>query len=351
MIFGKRNKQIVGLDIGSSAIKLVELKKKGGEYVIEKLGFSPLSLEAIVDGAVMDATMVVDTIGGLINRLGAKNPNFGISVSGHAVIIKRITLPVMSMDELKESIQWEAESYIPFNINDVNLSYQYLGDEGDGQNMSVLLVASKKDKVTDYTSVVTQAGKTVVLVDVDAIALQNCYEICRGLNTAEVVALINIGASVMNFNILNSGQSLFWRDVSFGGNQYTEAIMKELNLSFEQAEALKKGENVGGHSMESVIPIFNAVTEELSTELRKTLDFYRSSTQQEKIDRIILSGGSSKVANLTSILQQKMGIPVEVLNPFASIKYDESVYDPAWVNDIGPSMVIAVGLAIREVGD
>ena len=351
MIFGKRNKQIVGLDIGSSAIKLVELKKKGGEYVIEKLGFSPLSLEAIVDGAVMDATMVVDTIGGLINRLGVKNPNFGISVSGHAVIIKRITLPVMSMDELKESIQWEAESYIPFNINDVNLSYQYLGDEGDGQNMSVLLVASKKDKVTDYTSVVTQAGKTVVLVDVDAIALQNCYEVCRGLNPSEVVALINIGASVMNFNILAGGQSMFWRDVSFGGNQYTEAIMKELNLSFEQAEALKKGENVGGHTMESVIPIFNAVTEELSAEFRKTLDFYRSSTQKEKIDRIILSGGSSKVANLTSILQQKMNIPVEVLNPFASIKYDESVYDPAWVNDIGPSMVIAVGLAIREVGD
>jgi type IV pilus assembly protein PilM len=144
---------------------------------------------------------------------------------------------------------------------------------------------------------------------------------------------------------------VFWRDISFGGNQYTEAIMKELNLSFEQAEALKKGEGVGGYTVENVIPIFNTVTEELSTELRKTLDFFRSSMQQDKIDRIVLGGGCSKVVNLTGILQQKLNIPVEILNPFATVKYDESAYDPAWVNDIGPSMVIAVGLAVREVGD
>ncbi len=351
MIFGKRSKHIVGLDIGSSAIKLVELKKKGGEFHVEKLGFSTLSSEAIVDGAVMDATLVVDTIANLISRLGVKNPNFGISISGHAVIIKRITLPVMSEDELRESIQWEAESYIPFNINEVNLSYQYLGDEQDGQNMAVLLVASKKDKVTDYTSVVTQANKTPVLVDVDAFSLQNCFEVCMGLNPSEVVALVNIGASVMNFNIMTEGQSVFWRDISFGGNQYTEAIMKELSLSFEQAEALKKGEAVGGYTVENVIPIFNSVTEELSGELRKTLDFFRSSMQQDKIDRIVLAGGCSKVVNLTGILQQKLGTPVEILNPFSAIKYDESQYDPAWVNDIGPSMAIAVGLGVREVGD
>lgn len=350
-IFGKRSKNIVGVDIGSSSIKILELRKKGDEFYAEKIGFSPLSSEAIVEGAIMDAAMVVETISGLLNQLNIKNPNVGISISGHSVIIKKISLPIMSQEELAESIKWEAESYVPFNIEEVNLSYQYLGDEPDGQNMSLLLVVAKKDKVSDYTSVISQCGKTPVLVDVDAFALQNCFEAIHGVPSSEKVALVNIGASVMNFNVLIDGQSSFWRDITFGGNQYTEAIMKEFSLNAEQAEALKKGEAVAGHSFEEIIPICNLVTEELTNELRKTLDFCCSSLQIEKIDRIVLSGGTSKVVNLSSLVQQKLQTPVEILNPFSRIKYNESLYDPAWVNDIGPAFAIATGLAIREVGD
>lgn len=350
-IFGKRSKNIVGVDIGSSSIKVLELRKKGDEFYAEKIGFSPLSSEAIVEGAIMDAAMVVETISGLLNQLNIKNPNVGISISGHSVIIKKISLPIMSQEELAESIKWEAESYVPFNIEEVNLSYQYLGDEPDGQNMSLLLVVAKKDKVSDYTSVISQCGKTPVLVDVDAFALQNCFEAIQGVPSSEKVALVNIGASVMNFNVLIDGQSSFWRDITFGGNQYTEAIMKEFSLNAEQAEALKKGEAVAGHSFEEIIPICNLVTEELTNELRKTLDFCCSSLQIEKVDRIVLSGGTSKVVNLSSLVQQKLQTPVEILNPFSRIKYNESLYDPAWVNDIGPAFAIATGLAIREVGD
>lgn len=350
-LFGKRSKNIVGIDIGSSSIKILELRKKGDEFFAEKIGYSTLSSEAIVEGAIMDAAMVVETISGLLNQLNIKNPNVGISISGHSVIIKKISLPIMSQEELAESIKWEAESYVPFNIEEVNLSYQYLGDEPDGQNMSLLLVVAKKDKVSDYTSVITQCGKTPVLVDVDAFSLQNCYEAIYGVPSSEKVALINIGASVMNFNVLVDGQSSFWRDITFGGNQYTEAIMKEFSLTAEQAEALKKGEAVAGHSFEEIIPICNLVTEELSNELRKTLDFCCSSLQIEKVDKIVLSGGTSKVVNLLSLVQQKLQVPVEILNPFSRIKYNESLYDPAWVNDIGPAFAIATGLAIREVGD
>ncbi len=350
-IFGKKSKNIVGLDIGSSSIKVLELKKKGGEYFAEKIGFSPLLSEAIVDGAIMDAALVVETISGLITQLNIKNPNVGISISGHSVIIKKITVPIMSAEELAESIKWEAESYVPFKIEDVNISYQHLGDEPDGQNMSLILVAAKKDKVNDYTNVVTQCGKVPILVDVDAFAMQNCFEAVQGIPEGEKIALINIGASVMNFNVLSDGQSVFWRDITFGGNQYKEAIMKELNLNAEQAEALKKGESVAGYTLEQAIPICNFVTEELSNEIRKTLDFCCNSLQLDKIDRIVLSGGCSKIPNLQSIIQQKFQVPVEILNPFSYIKYNESVYDPAWVNDIGPAMVIAAGLAIREVGD
>lgn len=350
-LFGKRSKNIVGVDIGSSSIKILELRKRGDGFYAEKIGFSPLSSEAIVEGAIMDASIVVETISGLLNQLNIKNPNVGISISGHSVIIKKISLPIMSQEELAESIKWEAESYVPFNIEEVNLSYQYLGDEPDGQNMSLLLVVAKKDKVSDYTSVISQCGRTVVLVDVDAFALQNCYETIYGVPSNEKVALINIGASVMNFNVLIDGQSSFWRDITFGGNQYTEAIMKEFSLTAEQAETLKKGEAVAGHSYEEIIPICNLVTEELCSELRKTLDFCCSSLQIDKVDRIVLSGGTCKVVNLSSLVQQKLQVPVEILNPFSRIKYNEALYDPAWVNDIGPAFAIATGLAIREVGD
>lgn len=350
-IFGKKSKNIVGLDIGSSSIKILELKKKGDDYFAEKIGYSSVSHEAIVEGAIMDAALVVETISGLLSQLNIKNQNVGISISGHSVIIKKITLPIMSPEELAESIKWEAESYVPFNIEEVNLSYQYLGDEPDGQNMSLLLVVAKKDKVSDYTNVVTQCGKNPVLVDVDTFALQNCFEAIYGIIPGEKVALINIGASVMNFNVLIDGQSSFWRDINYAGNQYTEAIMKGLSLSNEQAEALKKGETVAGHTLEELIPIFNFVTEELSNEIRKTLDFCCSSLQVDKIDRIVLAGGCSKVINLSSLVQQKLQTPVEILNPFSRIKYNESLYDPAWVNEIGPAMAIATGLAIREVGD
>src|ERR1051326_9088580 len=223
-VFFSKSKNVVGLDIGSSAVKLVELKeKKGGTYQLLRMGIERLSPEAIVDGSIMDSSLVVETISRLNSKKTVKNSNYATSLSGHSVIIKKITLPAMSPEELAESIQWEAEQYIPFDINDVNL------------------VAVKKEKINDYTSVISQTGKVPVLVDVDAFALQNCYEMNYSLDDGKVLALVNVGASVTNVNVLSGGTSLFWRDITFGGNQYTDAIQRELSLSFEQAEELKKG--------------------------------------------------------------------------------------------------------------
>ena len=248
MLF-KKSKNLVGLDIGSSAVKLVELKDaKGGGYRLVKTGIEPLSPEAIVDGAIMDASLVVDTVNRVISSLNVRNNDFATSLSGHSVIIKKISLPAMSAEELAESIRWEAEQYVPFDINDVNLDYVVL-EPGGGETMDVLLVAVKKDKIGDYTSVITQAGKTPVLVDVDAFAVQNAYEINYPVEPGRVVALVNIGASVTNVNVLSGGNTIFWRDISFGGNQYTDAIQKQLSLGFEQADALKKGESSGEHSL------------------------------------------------------------------------------------------------------
>ncbi|MGZ8866733.1 MAG: type IV pilus assembly protein PilM [Thermoanaerobaculia bacterium] len=351
-MFFSKSKNVVGLDIGSSAIKLVELKeKKGGTYSLVKLGIERLSPEAIVDGSIMDSSMVVETISKLNREKAVKNSNYATSLSGHSVIIKKISLPAMSPEELAESIQWEAEQYIPFDINDVNLDYVPLGQPGSGDNIEVILVAVKKEKINDYTSVISQTGKVAMLVDVDAFALQNCYEMNNDVDEGKRLALVNIGASVTNVNVLNGSNSVFWRDITFGGNQYTDAIQRELSLSFEQAEELKRGRPQGDYTIQQVIPILNSVSEDFAGELRKTLDFFTATSGAERVDEIVLAGGGSGVLNLDAILRDKFAIPVTILDPFRRVTVDESEFNPEELAEIAPSMAIAVGLAIRKLGD
>jgi type IV pilus assembly protein PilM len=346
----RKTKNLVGLDIGSSAVKLVELKDaKGGGFRLVKTGLETLSPEAIVDGAIMDSSLVVDTVNRIISSLNVRNPEFGTSLSGHSVIIKKISLPAMSPEELAESIRWEAEQYVPFDINDVNLDYVVL-EAGGGETMDVLLVAVKKDKISDYTSVITQAGKTPMLVDVDAFALQNAYEANYPVEPGRVVALVNIGASVTNVNVLSGANTIFWRDISFGGNQYTDGIQKQLSLSFEQAEALKKGEKSGEH-LQDILPILRSVSDDLAQELQKTFDFFLATTSTEKIDQIFLSGGSSRIVNLDTQLKERFNIPVEILNPFRQIDIAGTSVSGEWLTENAPSLAVAVGLAIRHVGD
>jgi len=210
-LFGKK-KGIVGVDIGSSAVKAVELKvggKGGDEFQLLNIGVESLPPEAIVDGAIMDAGAVIDAIQRLFQENKIKTPDVATGVSGNAVIVKKISLPQMSAEELSESIHWEAEQYIPFDIQDVSLDYEVLEGGGGGGNMDVLLVAVKKDKISEYTSALTQAGKNPSIMDVDVFALQNCYEINYGIDPGRVVALLNIGASIMNVNVVKGGSLVF----------------------------------------------------------------------------------------------------------------------------------------------
>ncbi|MFA6956145.1 MAG: type IV pilus assembly protein PilM [Thermoanaerobaculia bacterium] len=349
-MFFSKSKNLVGLDVGSSAIKLVELKEKKSGFQLVKIGVEPLSPEAIVDGSIMDSSMVVETIQRINSTLGIKNANYAVSLSGHSVIIKKISLPAMSPDELAESIQWEAEQYIPFDINDVNLDYVPMPAR-EGENLEVILVAVKKEKINDYTSVISQAGKAPVLVDVDAFAVQNAYETNYDIDEGRVTALVNIGASVTNVNVLSGATSVFWRDITFGGNQYTDAVQRELNLSFTQAEQLKRGDQVGDYNVQQIIPILNSVSEDFASELRKTLDFFTATSGTDRVDHVVLSGGGAGVMNLDSILREKFGIDVEIMNPLKKITFNESDYSPEWISEVAPSMAVAVGLAIRKVGD
>jgi type IV pilus assembly protein PilM len=353
-LFGGKKKGVIGVDIGSSAVKLVELKssgKGGDEWQLVNIGIEPLPPEAIVDGAIMDSGAVIDAIQRLFQAQKIKTQDVATSVSGNAVIVKKISLPQMSTDELAESIHWEAEQYIPFDIQDVALDYEVIDGGGSGGNMDVLLVAVKKDKISDYTSAITQAGKTPQIVDVDVFALQNCYEVNYGIDAGRVVALLNIGASIMNINIIKGGTTIFNRDIAVGGNQYTDAIQKDLNLSFDQAEALKRGERVEGAAPENLHPIIQGVSENIALEIQKTFDFFRATSSEDRVDRIFLSGGTARIQGLQALLGDRFEGGVELLNPFNSVTYTPKDFDPDFINDIGPSVVIAVGLAARRVGD
>lgn len=352
-MFFARSKGIVGLDIGSSTIKMVELKeKKEGQYQLVRLGVEPLSPEAIVDGSIMDSSLVVDAIQKLTQQTGVKAQSFATSVSGHSVIIKKIQLPNMAADELAESIQWEAEQHIPFDINDVRLDYVILsGDEPGRDDMDVLLVAVKREKVNDYVSVISQSGKNPVVVDVDAFSLQNAYELNYDLDPLKNVALINMGAGVTNINIIARGQSVFWRDISFGGNQFTEGLQREFNLSFDQAELLKRGQAAGPYGPADARKILDAVSVEMANEIQKTFDFFGATSSEGPVDELILSGGCALTPNLQEVLRERFGVPTEMLNPFRRVQAKESDFNRDWLNTIAPMLAISVGLAIRRQGD
>jgi type IV pilus assembly protein PilM len=352
-LFGKA-KTIVGLDIGSSAVKAVELKAAGKSYKVIAFGIEPVPADAIVDGAIMDAASVTDAIRRVFDGNKAfKTKEVCASLSGNAVIVKKIALPVMTENELAESIYWEAEQYIPFDIQDVNLDYQIL-DPGTGANsrgsMDVLLVAAKKEKITDYTNVISHSGRTPVIVDVDAFALQNAFEVNYGLEEGRIVVLLNAGASAININILQGDQSVFTRDISMGGNAYTEAVQKELDLPFEAAEQLKKGIPVDGATFEEAQPVLHAVTENVLLEIQKTFDFFKASASTEQIDRIMLSGGASRVDGFHAMVQERFNAPVEDFDPFRAVAWDAKKLggDAA---QMAATAAVAVGLALRKVGD
>jgi type IV pilus assembly protein PilM len=349
-LFGKK-KGLVGLDIGSSAVKAVELKaggKAGAEYQLLNVGMEPLPPEAIVDGAIMDSGAVIEAIQRVFSANKIKTSDVATAVSGNAVIVKKISLPQMSTEELAESIHWEAEQYIPFDIQDVALDYEVIEGGGSGGNMDVLLTAVKKDKISDYTSAITQAGKNPIVVDVDVFALQNCYEINYGIDPGRVIALLNVGASIMNINITRGSTSIFNRDIAVGGNQYTDAIQKDLNLSFEQAESMKRGGEGGTDNLQ---PILQAVSENIALEIQKTFDFFKATSSEDRIDRIFLSGGTSKVRGLQELLSDRFEAGVEIMNPFNNITYNPKDFDPDFISEMGASAAIAVGLAVRKVGD
>jgi type IV pilus assembly protein PilM len=342
-------KNLLGLDIGSQSIKMVDIAKTRNGYVLKSLGLGLIPSECIVDKDIMDSETVVDTIKNLRENLKIRTRGTATAISGHSVIVKKAELPLMSEAELRQTLLIEAEQYIPFDINDVYLDSFILGESLERSDMmDVLFVAAKRELVDDYASAVRNAGLKPMLMDIDVFSLETMYEVNYPDAPESIVALVDAGASMININVLKDGMSIFARDISMGGRQLTERIQREFGVSYERAENIKAGANIEGIDLEKINYIFKMAAETYVQEIRRTLDFFLSTMVNENIEKIYLSGGSGRIPGLINLLEKQMEIPVELVNPFNSIKWDDRVFDPEYMAYIAPQMAVAVGLALRR---
>lgn len=352
-----RERQVVGLDIGSHSIKVVELipKRKEAEelFEVKKIGYEMLPRDAIVEGTIIDSAAVVETIRMIFDENKISNKNVAISISGNSVIIKKIILPFMDTEELAESIIWEAKHNIPYPFEETNIDYSILkpSPESEEKNLDILLVAAKKDKIANYSNVVHQTRKNLKAIEVDVFALYNALEI----NYTEVLsettlALINIGANLTNTIIIQNGTPQFFRDLSVGGFSIIENMSKDLNISFDDAEKALKGIPLQDIPPEKLEAALQTNTENLFEEIEKTFSFYAAGEKQEKkIDQIFLSGGVSKLKGLPVLFEKKFGIKTEIFNPFRKISYDEKKFDSIYFQELAAIFGIATGLATRSL--
>ncbi len=345
-------KSIVGLDIGSSSVKAIELVNKGKSFELAHLGVSDLPPEAIVQGAFLNSGAIVDSIREAVSSARIKTKDVAAAVSGHSVIVKKVSLPSMSREELEEQIQWEAEQYIPFDVNEVNLDFQILESGfGEGQ-MEVLLVAAKKDLIDDYVQVITEAGLNPAVIDVAAFAVENAFGANYDVEPGDVVALVNIGAQVVNINVVVDGVPSFTRDITTAGNQYTEEIQKALSIGFAEAERIKIGGKATEESQD-VVPqevehAMRSVTDTLISEISRSLDFFSATAGESQIGRVMLAGGAAKVAGLEAAFHERTGLKVETLNPLRAM-LPTTRFDPEYVEEVAPSLGVGVGLALRRL--
>ncbi|HSF30741.1 MAG TPA: type IV pilus assembly protein PilM [Candidatus Tectomicrobia bacterium] len=352
----QRAKPLTGIDIGSHAIKLVRFSFTDGASQLLNLAMLPIPPDSIADGVIGDIPAVQGALQRLIELEKIADKDVALALSGHSVIVKKVQMVRMSEAELANAMPYEAEQHIPFDVYDVNTDFQILtpAEVSDGKSgqMDVLLAAARKGRVEELSLVAQGANLNPVVIDVDMLALINAFE----LNYPDdihrhVISLVHLGASMMTVLILKDGLSTFQRDITLGGNQYTAALQKALPLGREEAEALKLGARPWRQAESNVLAVLHKVTEEVVTEIQRSFEFYLASASDEPIEKVYVSGGCSRLKGLAQVLSSRLRLPVEPLNPFRRIAISEEWFDLDYVNDIGPMVAVAAGLALRKKDD
>jgi type IV pilus assembly protein PilM len=348
-------KQYVGLDIGSSSLKLVEIIGNKGSYSMNRFLAVPLAKGIIVEGAVVDIDALAEELSRLFNNSGCKKKSIVTSLSGHSVIIKKATFPTMDAHDLQETIRDEASKYLPFdNMNDVNFDFQVLGRNANNPNMNdVIIVAAKKDIIEGYTEAIELLKLSLAIMDVDTFALETMYQENYEYEEKDVVVIANIGASITSLNVVRNAVSIFTRDFSLGGNMITEAIQSQYGVPFEEAEKIKLNGPEGDEFVkrEFFSNTLLYLADPLCSEIERSIDYFRSTYSDEDIKMILLAGGGANIPGIVNDLSQRMGVPVEIINPFKKIGYNRKTMNDDHIREIAPIAAVGVGLALRKLGD
>jgi len=378
-MFLNRTRQIIGLDIGSHAIKMVALRPTKGELPFElaHFGVAELPEETIVDGAIAKQEPVTQTITELFEQHKVKSALVAASVSGNAVIVRRITLPRQDADALREALPYQAEEHIPFDIDDVDLDFAILAEDEESDSMDVVLVAAKRERVDEHVAAIEAAKRTATIMDIDAFAVQNAFEFNYPERQFEDVALLNLGSSVINMAVLEGGNPSFWRDIAIGMQQYVVALQRQFMLdAFDAEEVLRRvsrnagargasepdqslaewsGDGEEGADLQDaatdprVLEVIGQVSDRIIGEISKTFDFYQAQAMREHFDAVFLAGGGAHITDLAERLQNRMGWPVETFDPLRRVLIPEGMFDPEYIRDSGPESTVALGLALRGV--
>ncbi len=343
-------KPLVGVDIGATSIKVCQLRESRKGYGLLRMGFHPLEPQTIVDRHVMNSQAVIDALVRTFQGSKIKQKEVALSVSGQSVISRKITVPIMTTAELDEQIQWEAENHIPFDIKDVNVDYEILRRRPEAGQMDLLLVAAKRDEINDYVQIAKQAKLKPIVVDIDAFTIQNLFEYNRGLPPDQTFAIINVGATQASINIISRGVSAFTRDIANGGNYLTEQIIKQVGVPYEQAEDLKVQASAA-HAASGLPPkvfeVVEQVCDTIAGEIQRSLDFFLATSGEERISRVYLTGGTANLHQLSTAIERRSRVAVEVVQPLERISVDKEV-DRAMLEQRAAQLAVALGLAMRK---
>lgn len=345
-----KSTKVIGLDIGSSTIKFVELNISGSKAEIISFGVAPTPTGSVLNGEILDSMPLSEAVLQILDQVKTKRKRTCTGLWGTSVIVKRISVPAMDESLLAEQIRWEAEQYIPFDLSEVSIDYHIIPGNKSADSMDILLVAAKNDTVYRYAEMVENSGLDCSVIDVNGFALSNCYEFNYGTNSKETIGLLNIGAACTNFVVMEQGKTSFVRDIPVGGANYTSDIQSQLGISLDEAESLKISAGMGQEVPEDVYSVLNSSTETFVDELQRSIDFYQASSNDGEINRFYITGGSISIPGLMEGMQKALDLPVEIMNPFKKVKYNQKKFNPDYIAQISNYVSVPIGLALRKGG-
>ena len=350
LLFRRKAPSLLGIDLSSTAVKLLELSRNGNRYRVESYAVEPLPANAVADKNILDVDAVGDAVRRAVKRSGTRSKHAAIAVSGSSVITKIISMPAsLSDEEMENQIELEADQYIPYALDEVNLDFEVLGRTANNEEMvDVLLAASRSENVDSRVEALELAGLTANIVDVEAYATENAFGLIADQMTGgkedQTVAIADIGATVTTLNVLHNRQIIYTREQVFGGRQLTEEIQRRYGLSYEEAGMAKRQGGLPDTYQSEVLEPFK---EAMAQQIGRSLQFFFSSSPQNNVDHLILAGGSASIAGVDDLMEQKIGTPSSIANPFADMSLSNQVKPQSLSND-SPSLMIACGLALRS---